>query len=56
MPGRNQGEGDRASARKYNEKTRSFAESGEVGPKAKAAHQDDAVVIVRHFLGKRVDP
>src|SRR3546814_20625664 len=39
MPGRNQGEGDRASARKYNEKTRSFAKSGRVEPKAQAAKE-----------------
>lgn len=37
MASKNQGEGDRASARKYNEDTRDFVKSGEVDSKAEAA-------------------
>lgn len=37
--GKNQGEGDRESARHYEERTKEFVESGKVGPAADKAKQ-----------------
>ncbi len=37
----NQGEGDRESARQYNEDTREFVESGRVDEAARNAHEQD---------------
>lgn len=38
---RNQGEGDRESAKRYNEKTRKFVESGKVEEAARTADKGD---------------
>ena len=37
---KNQGEGDRESARHYEEKTKEFVESGKVDPAAKKSKED----------------
>jgi hypothetical protein len=44
---RNQGEGDRESAKRYNEKTRKFVESGKVEEAAKTAGKGDKKEMAR---------
>lgn len=38
-PGRNEGEGNRAAAKQFNDATEKFAKSGQVEPAAKAAKE-----------------
>lgn len=44
---RNQGEGDRESAKRYNEKTRKFVESGKVDEAARKAGKGDKQEVER---------
>ena len=43
-----QGEGDYASARRYDEATRRFVESGRVGPAAEQARTDDPAELAEN--------
>lgn len=56
MTGKNQGEGDRESARRYNDDTRRFAKSGKAEPAARAATRDDAAERKGRARAKAFDP
>jgi len=56
MPDRNQGEGDRESARRYNEDTQKFAKSGKVDEAARTATEDRAAEDKGRERAKEDDP
>lgn len=56
MAGKNQGEGDRASARRYNEKTREFVESGKVDKAARESGPDPDAERKGRERAKELDP
>jgi hypothetical protein len=56
MAGKNQGEGDRESARRYNEATRKFVESGKVEQAAHEATEDPAAEAEGRRRAKEFDP
>lgn len=56
MAGKNQGEGDRESAQRYNEATRKFVESGKVEQAAHDAKEDLAAEEKGRERAKEFDP
>jgi hypothetical protein len=56
MAGKNQGEGDRDSARRYNEKTREFVESGKVDQAARESSEDIDAERQGRERAKELDP
>lgn len=53
-PGKNQGEGDRESAERYNEATRKFVDSGKVDKAARdAANQDPKEAEKSERIGRQ---
>lgn len=56
MAGKNQGEGDRASARRYNQSTQKFVKSGKAGKAARAAREDVVAERKGRERAKELDP
>ena len=56
MSGKNQGEGDRESARRYNENTEKFVESGKVEKAAQEAREDLEAERKGRERAKELDP
>lgn len=56
MPRRNQGEGDRESARRYNEAQQKFVKSGKVDKAARDAKEDTAAEQKGLSRAKEFDP
>lgn len=56
MAGKNQGEGDRESAREYNERTREFVESGKVDEAARDTREDLDAERKGRERAKELDP
>ncbi|HEX7044203.1 MAG TPA: hypothetical protein VF203_06290 [Burkholderiales bacterium] len=56
MAGKNQGEGDRESARRYNEDQQRFAKSGKVEQAAREAKADPAAEREGRGRAKELDP
>lgn len=56
MAGKNQGEGDRESARKYEKDTEEFVESGRVNEAARKAEEDKEAEKAGRERAKEFDP
>lgn len=56
MAGKNQGEGDRESAQRYNEQTQKFVKSGKVDQAAREAKEDPEAEAKGRERAKEFDP